>query len=481
MEAIYYRDIKLDIIQSIAWEREPLHDQAGMSTYECTRVRGSVIVTYNPGAISYKFSTSTTVPSPSAGRMPAETDEEIRRFLEQPRGKLYVVSAERVWLESPVPGRTCDVRNGPFVRVESIVKIPGERMWQIHLEIETFINEFPASSGSSTPPLIVSNRWYASDDTNWQHLRTRTYVGTCTVRGDVLQTLDGTEKFIDSLRGSFASFSVPVGFQREKVQVTVTPDGNTAHYTVVDTEQLFNKNNSQLTPVRIDISDTSWTWKGSAGRMMSNMGGTMAISGQMTAAAASLDPRTVASTTVGLINQIARGLADNLPKAYRQIVVQCWGNQRTPRTNLVKYALGCLSTRMGNIPLLHTGSSEFIINQTTDNYVKGTYTVEWGLDLADAFLGPLTPIGVGAAAFRTVFANGNTNAQQQFNISVNANPNTRNDGVSFSQGLPLLGNVPFPNSSGTRGTAASLPSTPSLQTLLTQTLEGFNEAPASVP
>jgi hypothetical protein len=479
MELIYYRDIELNIIQSIAWEREPLHDQAGGTTYECTRVRGSVIVTYNPGAISYKFSTSTTVPSPSAGYMPAETDEEIRRFLEQPRGKLYVVSAERVWLESPVAGRTCDVRNGPFVRVESIVKIPGERMWQIHLEIETFINEFPASSGSSTPPLIISNRWYASDDTNWQHLRTRTYVGTCTVRGDVLQTLDGTSKFIDSLRGSFAAFSIPPGFQREKVQVTVTPDGNTAHYTVVDAEQLFNKSSvPQISPVRIDVSETSYFWFGGAGRISAARGGIMGMTGRLMGSLFNLSAGSIFGGVAAELNGGAAAVSANLPKAYRSIIVQCWGNQRTKRVNLVNYALAVLSTRMGNaFSVIGTNSSEFILSQDTNNYVKGTLTIEWGMDTSTAFLGPLNPTDIATS----IFSGGLTNAQQQFTNSVTANPNVTAGGISLSQSTPLLSNVKFPSNDGTRGTASLAPSTVGLQTLLTQTLEGFNEAPASVP
>ncbi len=481
MEIIRYREVELDVVDSIVWEREPLMDQAGGTTYECTRIRGSVIVTYNPGAISYRFRDQMNefAPPPFPGKFPEETDREIRRYLEQPRGKLEVISAGVVWLSSPIGEYVCDVRNGPFMRVNSIAKIPGERLWQIHLEFETYINEFPRAGKQK--PLIVSNRWYAYDDTNWQHLRTRVYQGTCTVRGDVLQAEVGTDKFIDSLRSSFCAFTIPKGFQRENVKVTVTPDGNTAHYTITDVEQLFNKSDN-CPAVRINVSDTTWTWRGSVGRAFRQVGGVAGLGSTFIGNAVNL----LAAGETGIgnfitgsadqVNRLANAGLDNLPKSGRNVNVECWGNQRTKRISLVNYALAVVNARLGQQFAMNTYTSELIVSQDTQNFVSVKLTLTWGLDLSANILGGAP----GAAAQGVINLNDAAIAQTSFVAGIGASPNTTAGGYTLTQSDLLL-NVPFPASNGTRGTAAVAPSSPSLQTLLTQVLEGFNKSPAAVP
>ncbi len=421
-------------------------------------------------------------PPPFPGKFPEETDREIRRYLEQPRGKLEVISAGVVWLSSPIGEYVCDVRNGPFVRVNSIAKIPGERLWQINLEFETYINEFPRAGKQK--PLIISNRWHAHDTTNWQHVRTRVYSGVCTVRGDVLQAEIGTDKFIDSLRGSFCAFTVPLGFQREEVKVTVTPDGNTAHYTVTDVEQLFNKS-ANCPAVRIDVSDTTWNWRGSVGRYLAQIGGT---TGQMTQfinnAGALADNPTpgglfgFAGSTASQVNATGNAILNNLPKSGRNIVVNCWGNQRTKRITLVQYAIAVVNARLNQQFALNTYTSEIIVSQDTQNFVSVRLTLTWGMDLAGNALGGLPGAIVQGLIENTI---GST-AMDAYVAGIGSNPNTTAGGFTLSQSSnPLLPNVPFPASNGTRGTAAVAPSSPSLQTLLTQVLEGFNKSPAAVP
>ncbi len=122
-------------------------------------------------------------PQPN-GSLPALTDAAIREFLSQPRGQLAISSLGNLVLVSPrtFAGRplSCDARNGPFVRVNNIIAIPGERLWEIELTFETCVIENP------TPSLIISNRWTTEANVNWQHLTTRTYTGVVTVRSDAL-------------------------------------------------------------------------------------------------------------------------------------------------------------------------------------------------------------------------------------------------------------------------------------------------------
>ncbi len=503
MELITYRGLQLNIIQSLGWEREPLFDPSN-TTYECTRVRGSVIVTYNPGAISYQSrpnTPSTVPPAQTPGKMPVETDVEIRRFLEQPRGLLTVESSGKTWLTSPRGGMKCDVRNGPFTKVNSVQKIPGERLWQIHLEFETYINDFPNSieftslPGQPYPALFVSNRWYAADETNWQHLRTRIIQGVCTVRGDVLQDNPvATQRYIDTFRFAFCAFPVPDGFQRENVKVTVTPDGNSAHYTVIDTEQIWNKS-ARCPAVRIEVADTNAVSEGTALRALMQSGGlaravvdAAAVTAYGGAAVFGLGirPGRALKAIVGVGLNAARDLAaaaiGNLPKAYKTTVVRCWGNQRTSRQDLLRYAMAVGTTRMGlsNPITAMIASKEMIISQDSSNFVQVMYTVNWGLDVQAGALGG--PVAVGFAG--AYFLNTNMGAGQVFNdtwnnsIFASTTTNTTDPvPVSHTQEVLPNQNPQFPADSGTRGTASRLPSSVSLQTLVTQSLEGFDQVP----
>ena len=488
MDSLSYRGLTFTILQTLGWEREDLLDPSG-TTYECTRYRGSMILAYNPGAASFQ-SNGLNTPTASAGKMPVDTDNAIRLFMSQPRGLLRIFSAGTLWLESPRLRNgvrdQCDVRNGPFVKVHSVVQIPGERLWRIHFDVETYVNERPVEATTKLPHLMLSNRWYASDTTNWQHLRTRVMQGICTVRGDTLRRQAIPE--IDLIRPLFASFTVPTGFQRESVQVSVTPDGNSAHYTVVDVEQLFNKS-SNSPAIRIQISDNGWYWTGTAMRMLGQVGGFAGIAARgvaagsyfaSAAASGGLNPSGAALVNLVLetSNLLGAAATNNLPKAYKNVVVRVWGNQRTPRSNLVHYAMSAAIQRIGTPNVFLTSSHEVQISQDSENFVQVSYTLNWGLDVPAAAIG-----GPGAAAFAAgIFAQPDP-AWRLFSQQVLESSTTQvlTPQGMFTHGQGVFRNPAFPSSLGTRGTASLPPSAPVLQLLVSQTLEGFNTSPADVP
>jgi len=147
---------------------------------------------------------------------------------------------------------------------------------------------------------------------------------------------------------------------------------------------------------------------------------------------------------------------------------------------LVTLALGIVQTRLGPLPILNSSSSEFIVTQNTDNFVRASGTINYGIDGAPSILGGLP--GMVAQGISQVISGGETGAVQAFNTGIGMTPNMQFGSTSISQAAsPLLPNVPFPSSDGTRGTAAMAPSSATLQTLLTQTLEGFDQEPAAVP
>ncbi len=154
--------------------------------------------------------------------------------------------------------RPCDVRNGPFCKVNSIMEVPGERLWKIHLTFETYVNE-----NTSVTPFILNNRWSVHQDINWQHMSTRVYQGICTVNAALLNDPNFTAaqpgyrpRILDSIRQSFAGFSVPNGFQRTFVKVEMTPDGHNAVYVVRDEQRHYNQPNNINVP-RIEVQDAN--------------------------------------------------------------------------------------------------------------------------------------------------------------------------------------------------------------------------------
>lgn len=486
MESITYRDLRMTVVKTISVEREQILDQR--STYLYTRWRGSFVVTYNPGAESFRREGNGN-PFARAGQMPVVTDIAIRNHLSQPRGQLLMVSNGVQVVSAPqsmfgtLP--PCDAATGPIVRVGSIVQISGERLWQIQLEIEAAVNEFPAQSSQTANP-IISNRWSAWSSTDWQHLTTREYQGTVIVRGDMLR-LDqvmqrqGVTGQLDSLRLAFAAFSVPAGFQRTSVRVRVYPDGNAADYWVTDTEQLWNKSNG-CPAIRIEVQDSSWEHKGSAGvAAVQAVGGagTGAMTGAMIGMAGGPGGAFIGGAIgaiIGVATSAPGALTRQLPKYYRRCHVRVWGNQRTNRLNLVSVALGIAMNRLFDLgdegALADLSTKDFLIAADTNNYVDVSVVRNWDI-AALGFAGT-----VGVAAFRHLAGQEPDPGLDAFNRGVfqSPNTNTRYPGmgvasVQYSQQFPLIG--PNPRFFGGRGTRGTY-----LEPLLIQTLEGFNQLPS---
>lgn len=447
MDFISYRGLPMRIIRTVACEREHVTDDS-RTTYLYTLWRGTVVATYSPGAITFQAGNPPT-PNGGAnnfggpGSLPALTDNAIRQWLSQPRGQLIIQSLGNTVLSSPIningAPASCDARNGPFVRVNSIIEIAGERLWQIELQFEAAVIENP------TPSIIISNRWSAEANVNWQHLTTRTYAGTVTVRSDFLlnsgpavagQPIAGVAPGqLDALRSAFCAFSIPNNFQRQHVDVRVEPDGLTAHYSVVDAEQLWNRNQN-CPAVRIELQESSWRWS------------------------PHFLPRAVAQLSV----------VNNLPKYYRRVHCRVWGNARTDRRTLLNLGLGVCVVRVGSLSTLDPSVDEVLVSQDLNNSVDVVFTRSWDFPSLGLF-------GNAAFTVATWFQGANPGAQanQQFINGLYLDPTNISEPITGSTISTTASgpNPPFPNSSGTRGTY--------LGTLVTQILEGFNAAPGAPP
>lgn len=481
----------MTVLQSTVHERAPQQDKSH-TTYETTRWLVSFLVTYNPASIS--FVAVGGLPLAGRGVMPVNTDQSIRDYLEEPRGQLVVRSVSNpsltqlqlanpandpksIVISSPSKGRRCDVRNGPFCRVNSIQHIAGERLWKIHLTFETYVT---GTSAGQKRGLILNNRWSVTSDINWQHVTTRVYQGICTVNANLLN--DSTVGFagnpgyrsgvMDSIRQSFAGFTVPYGFQRTFVKVEMTPDGNNAAYVVRDEEQLYSKPGDPNVP-RIEVHDSNWLqkmgWGAAVASNMNPLAASIALSAQRlglsTRAAMALAQPVMLPTTA-----MAVGVAQ-IPKMSRTVIVRIWGNQLKARGDLVSRGMAIAAARLGRIAVFDVATAEIVVSGDSNNLVMVTWTTKWGRenaygDFTNFVLdGGGTTVGGTKSSGSSAWVN-SLGKKLDFNL-----PNNNVMTATPSK------NPPFPNQGGTAGTAVGDKIAP----LITQVLESFGAAPGSVP
>ncbi len=385
MDLIEYGGVQFPVTRSIGTERENILDPSG-STYLYTRWRGNYVVTYNPGAIAYRpgpLATKAGVAPGAplagpyrAGIMPASTDFAIRAWINKPRRLLRIWSGDVLVIQSPliINGvvAACDAATGPILKANDIVFIPGERRWDIHLSIETsFID--PTFASGTLPP-VISNRWYAIGETDFQQKLVRAYQGLVTVRGDWLRSSGGNPTTIDQLRSTFAAFTVPQGFQRVTVNVRAMPDGNSAEYTVVDAQQMWNKdaraskadrqqgNTCRVCPaLRLEIQDSAWVSQVAGLNVVPNGPALLLGLGLLTG--------------LGGIAQTALGSL--VPKGYRRVQVRAWGASTMNRAIIAKFCLNVASARLGVLAEFDVATEETMCVQDTSNYVEVTKTRSW--------------------------------------------------------------------------------------------------------
>lgn len=511
MNIIYYRGCPLQVLRSNPWVREVVLDESNQS-YKWTKWTISAVVTYNPEAITYAPSaggggngpgvnqrgpgggpdTGAGAPTPGGvfrrsvgdaggpSRMPADTDVAIRRFFEFPRGNLVVFSTDMltgqptsVVLRSPAINpngstQACDANNGPFCKVNSIQEVAGERLWQIHLVFETYIREDSLASGQ-VAPILVSNQWSVSTGTNWQHLTTRIIEGIVHFRADrLINTLNPAEAF----RSTFAAFTVPSGFQRTEVLCRTLASGNQVAYRVVDTDQPFQKIGiANKNSVRLEYSESSWVWVGSAGRALgasiSNLMSTITPGNILT-------PFAIGGAVANFVRGQSAAIMNELPKRYKTCTVRAWGNRDMRRPGLTNLALSLSTSLMGTRAWIDTTTSETIISyhsaqmmaqvQTTSKWsfseAGGITSLPNLINLGNLFANP----DAGTGDFTLAGFIGAGESTPLLQIVPNANPQT-----------------PFPYDSGTRGTWSSVSDPQILARLTTQVLESLGDQNPGAP
>lgn len=175
----------------------------------------------------------------------------IRSSLMQPRRPFSVKCSGVEVIPQPVQGNngTVDAANGPQPQYCNVIQMNDSTfivMWAIKASYweNNRVNIAAPVTVTNQPgnPVLV-NRWSETQDIDKCMYTTRTREGKYIIRSDNRQGL-----IVDRFREQMAILAVPTGFLRESSSYTVSPDGLSLSYRIVDKEQ-FKMPPSMTTPV----------------------------------------------------------------------------------------------------------------------------------------------------------------------------------------------------------------------------------------
>lgn len=180
----------------------------------------------------------------------------IRQRLSEPRGRLFVTtplveppaggavpgpSLVPMQLVSPDPAvsSVCDCKNGPFPLVTSINQVYGDdRTFLVAFAVQTFINEY-RKNGINTSTALLSNRFSQTASTDDRGYTTLTTVGKAVFRSDWLNLRGAAAVTPDVVRAELM-LKIPLGFVRDNIDVTSSPDGTGLVYRFIDRQVEVN-------------------------------------------------------------------------------------------------------------------------------------------------------------------------------------------------------------------------------------------------
>jgi len=204
---------------------------------------------------------------------------EPRRFLQVKVGEDEVLSSPAVTQRADLPGSAafdgsrihfCDARGGPHPLYADVVSIHGTKTMLATFAIETWLVdssalEFVPREGQPNRAefsALISHRWEQSSSIDENYYTTRTTNGRAVFRADYLYEFDNvtgglrqtTRKPSDYL--SDLNHPLPLNYRRMSARGSLSSDGLTLTYTIVDQEQ------SSTTEADKPVASIKGTWSG---------------------------------------------------------------------------------------------------------------------------------------------------------------------------------------------------------------------------
>ena len=252
MAEFAYNGIVMELVKTRMIGREPIRSPDGTDIMYVKHTF-DIDAVYNPEATSYGFGEDgEAVQQP--GFLPVTTDAAIRQQLMSPRQQLIYAVNDTILLESPYPGSTTDAWVGPMPISCNVREIIGTKTFLISYRIETWVNECQSADSSSRDP-IVSSRYQVNHSVDRQRLTTITSTGVTVFRMDGLES---AAQGADHYRNKCLP-PKPDGFQRQAIDIKVTPDGSKLLWQVVNKEMIVFLGDKQLNKYGVEWFEAVYT------------------------------------------------------------------------------------------------------------------------------------------------------------------------------------------------------------------------------
>lgn len=278
---VRYNGVELQVERVVSWSDKNIYSEDN-SERMMRHVSMMVQCVIHPQA--------TTIPERDVSSAPAIVSDLKRRLLEPRRflmvkvGDIEVLSSPAVTERPDLPGSQafdgsrihfCDARGGPHPLYVDVVSIHGTRTMLATFAIETWLVDSSAlelipregQPNKAEFSALISHRWEQSNDLDENYFSTRITTGRAVFRADYLYEFDDVTGGLRQIERKPADYvaslnhPLPLNYRRESVRTSVSSDGLSLTYTIVDREQA-----STIGPQKM-VSSITGTWSGGVSQL----------------------------------------------------------------------------------------------------------------------------------------------------------------------------------------------------------------------
>jgi len=237
MSVLTYNGIKLPYGNTTSFTQEAVYEES-----RTDRILTKFDIQVQ-AVINYQYLKFIAPQYEGATSSPASIMAAIRTDLLEPRNNLSMIFNGTELIPQPVEGLagTVDAKNGPQPQSCRIFRLTNTTFLIVYHIVAHYweYNRITENSGNPNTITIVNtrgngvlyNRWTESVDINNANYSRRIREGIYSIRSD-----NGEGQIADQFRDQMAVLGVPNGFLREGSHYSVSPDGLTIRYRVVDIE-----------------------------------------------------------------------------------------------------------------------------------------------------------------------------------------------------------------------------------------------------
>lgn len=242
MSVLSYNGIVLPYAHTTVFNQTALRDKEGDTDFYATKYEIQVTTILNSAflyTIPEKFLDYLSKSTDNEGQStatPASMMRSIRHYLLLPRKSLSFVFNGVEMIPQPIDGNkgTVDCQNGPKPEFCKIVQLSDDSFIMTYSITAIYWDKLKQDDNGTKMEKgnpVLYNRWSESVDIDECEFTIRTRSGVFCIRSD---NQDGGQA--DEWRDRMAVVGVPPGFVRQSSNYTISPDGLSLQYKIVDRE-----------------------------------------------------------------------------------------------------------------------------------------------------------------------------------------------------------------------------------------------------